>query len=128
MKNLIRLIRPHQWVKNLVVLLPVFFGGALLHIESVYAGLVTALCFSFAASSIYCLNDIVDVEDDRQSPYGFRCNQHHTRLYTYVFDVRFVDAFDLFVTPKPTRDSMCNPILLVIKHSLLPKVKAVCNY
>ena len=37
MKNLIRLIRPHQWVKNLVVLLPVFFGGALLHIESVYA-------------------------------------------------------------------------------------------
>lgn len=68
MKNLIRLIRPHQWVKNLVVLLPVFFGGALLHIESVYAGLVTAFCFSFAASSIYCLNDIVDVEDDRQHP------------------------------------------------------------
>ena len=68
MKNLIRLIRPHQWVQNLVVLLPVFFGGALLHIESVYAGLVTALCFSFAASSIYCLNDIVDVEDDRQHP------------------------------------------------------------
>ena len=68
MKNLIRLIRPHQWVKNLVVLLPVFFGGALLHIESVYAGLVTALCFSFAASSIYCLNDIVDVDDDRQHP------------------------------------------------------------
>lgn len=68
MKNLIRLIRPHQWVKNLVVLLPVFFGGALLHIESVYAGLVTALCFSFAASSIYCLNDIVDVEDDKQHP------------------------------------------------------------
>ena len=68
MKNLIRLIRPHQWAKNLVVLLPVFFGGALLHIESVYAGLVTALCFSFAASSIYCLNDIVDVEDDRQHP------------------------------------------------------------
>ena len=68
MKNLIRLIRPQQWVKNLVLLLPVFFGGALLHIESVYAGLVTALCFSFAASSIYCLNDIVDVDDDRQHP------------------------------------------------------------
>lgn len=68
MKNLIRLIRPHQWVKNLVVLLPVFFGGALLHIESVYAGLITALCFSFASSSIYCLNDIVDVDDDRRHP------------------------------------------------------------
>ena len=68
MKNLIRLIRPHQWIKNLVVLLPVFFGGALLQPEAVYAALVTALSFSFAASSIYCLNDIVDVEDDRRHP------------------------------------------------------------
>ncbi len=68
MKSLIRLIRPHQWIKNLVVLLPVFFGGALLQPEAVYAALVTALSFSFAASSIYCLNDIVDVEDDRRHP------------------------------------------------------------
>ena len=68
MKNLIRLIRPHQWIKNLVVLLPVFFGGALLQPEAVYAALVTAMSFSFAASSIYCLNDIVDVEDDRRHP------------------------------------------------------------
>ena len=68
MKNLIRLIRPHQWIKNLVVLLPVFFGGALLQPEAVYAALVTVLSFSFAASSIYCLNDIVDVEDDRRHP------------------------------------------------------------
>lgn len=68
MKNLIRLIRPHQWIKNLVVLLPVFFGGALLHPEAIYAGITTALSFSLAASSIYCLNDIVDVNDDRQHP------------------------------------------------------------
>ena len=68
MKSLIRLIRPHQWIKNLVVLLPVFFGGALLQPEAVYAALVTVLSFSFAASSIYCLNDIVDVEDDRRHP------------------------------------------------------------
>ena len=68
MKNLIRLIRPHQWIKNLVVLLPVFFGGALLQPEAVYAALATALSFSFAASSIYCLNDSVDVEDDRRHP------------------------------------------------------------
>lgn len=68
MKNLIRLIRPKQWIKNLVVLLPIFFGGALLSPEALWEGLVTALSFSFAASSIYCLNDIVDVEDDRHHP------------------------------------------------------------
>ena len=49
MKNLILLIRPHQWIKNLIVFLPVFFGGALLQWEAVYAGLITALSFSLTA-------------------------------------------------------------------------------
>lgn len=102
MKNLIRLIRPHQWVKNLVVLLPVFFGGALLHIESVYAGLVTALCFSFAASSIYCLNDIVDVEDDRQHP--VKCHRPMAsgaisipQGYTLMFLMFFLSMLSTFL-------------------------------
>ena len=68
MKDLIRLIRPKQWIKNLVVLLPIFFSGALLRLEALYAGGVTALAFCFVASSIYCLNDIIDVEDDRKHP------------------------------------------------------------
>ena len=68
MKNLILLIRPHQWIKNLIVFLPVFFGDALLQWEAVYAGFITVLSFSLTASSIYCLNDIVDVHDDRQHP------------------------------------------------------------
>lgn len=73
MKNLIRLIRPKQWIKNLIVILPVFFGGALLHPSAIYAGLITALSFSFAASSIYCLNDIIDIEDDKHHP--IKCNR-----------------------------------------------------
>ncbi|MBF1397105.1 MAG: decaprenyl-phosphate phosphoribosyltransferase [Prevotella histicola] len=73
MKNLIRLIRPKQWIKNLIVLLPVFFGGALLHPSAIYAGLITALSFSFAASSIYCLNDIIDIENDKHHP--IKCNR-----------------------------------------------------
>lgn len=102
MKNLIRLIRPHQWVKNLVVLLPVFFGGALLHVESVYAGLVTALCFSFAASSIYCLNDIVDVDDDRRHP--VKCHRPMasgaisiTQGYTLMFLMFFLSMLSTFL-------------------------------
>lgn len=68
MKNLILLIRPHQWIKNLIVLLPIFFGGALLDSSKIIEALITVLSFSFAASSIYCLNDIVDIEDDRNHP------------------------------------------------------------
>ena len=73
MKEIIRLIRPHQWIKNLVVLFPIFFGGALGHLESLYEGCITMVAFSFIASSIYCLNDIIDVEDDRRHPK--KCNR-----------------------------------------------------
>ena len=64
----VRPIRPKQWIKNLIVLLPVFFGGALLQPEPLLSGLTTALAFCFAASSIYCLNDLIDVNDDRRHP------------------------------------------------------------
>ena len=56
MKNLILLIRPHQWIKNLIVFLPVFFGGALLQWEAVYAGFITVLSFS-SDGLIYLLSE-----------------------------------------------------------------------
>lgn len=68
MKGLIKLIRPKQWIKNLFVFIPMFFGGSLLDREDILASLVTFFSFSFAASSIYCLNDIIDVEADRRHP------------------------------------------------------------
>lgn len=68
MINLCRLIRPKQWIKNTIVLLPIFFGGSLLRVEALYAGFITALSFSFISSSIYCLNDIIDLKDDRRHP------------------------------------------------------------
>ncbi len=66
--NILRIIRPHQWLKNVFVLLPLFFGGSLLDPHDIAAALVAVMAFSFMASAIYCLNDIVDVEDDRRHP------------------------------------------------------------
>lgn len=68
MKNLLLLIRPKQWIKNLVVLFPIFFGGALLHPDALCSGFITVLSFCFIASSIYCLNDIIDADEDRHHP------------------------------------------------------------
>lgn len=67
-KDILKIIRPHQWVKNVFVLVPLFFGGSLLDSTDIAASAVTFMAFSFIASSIYCLNDIVDVEDDRRHP------------------------------------------------------------
>ena len=66
MKNLIRLTRPYQWVKNIFILLPLFFGGALTDFPSAILALKAFFAYSFAASAIYCYNDIIDVEDDRK--------------------------------------------------------------
>lgn len=66
MKNIIRLIRPHQWIKNAFVFLPMFFGGQLADVGTLWNSLVAFFAFSFVASSIYCYNDILDVDDDRR--------------------------------------------------------------
>ena len=68
MKNLFLLIRPQQWIKNLVIFLPVFFGRAILDSHAMLNSFITMLAFCFISSSIYCLNDIVDRNDDRKHP------------------------------------------------------------
>lgn len=68
MKKTLLLIRPQQWIKNGFVLIPMFFGGRLLNADDANASVVTFFAFSFAASAIYCFNDIVDVDADRRHP------------------------------------------------------------
>ena len=68
MKNIILLIRPHQWLKNIFVFLPLFFDKKLLHIDYLVNAIWVFAAFSLAASAIYCLNDIMDIETDRQHP------------------------------------------------------------
>lgn len=64
----IRIVRPRQWVKNFFIFIPLFFGGQMSNTALLLDALTTFIAFSLAASSIYCLNDIVDVEADRQHP------------------------------------------------------------
>jgi len=61
-------LRPHQWVKNVFVLAPVLFAkeifdGALL---TRAAGAFVVFCL--LASAVYTINDVADVEADRQHP------------------------------------------------------------
>ncbi len=67
-KDIIRLIRPKQWIKNFFVFVPVFFGGALFDYQALLNVAIAFVAFSFAASSIYCFNDLRDVADDRLHP------------------------------------------------------------
>lgn len=66
----IRLLRPRQWLKNVFVILPLIFGGRMIDGGLSYwlNCLVAFAAFSLAASSIYCINDVVDAPYDAAHP------------------------------------------------------------
>lgn len=66
--NIIKLLRPAQWLKNGFVFLPMFFGGSLTSGQAWLQSTIAFFTFCFAASAVYCLNDIVDAPADRMHP------------------------------------------------------------
>lgn len=61
----IKLMRIPHWIKNILVLLPVFFGGKILYGNKLLQAVMACIGFCFASSVVYCVNDIKDVESDR---------------------------------------------------------------
>jgi len=75
-RALIQVLRPHQWVKNLLVFVPVVLDHKLFHPETMARAATAFAAFCCAASSAYVLNDILDREADgthstkRQRPFA----------------------------------------------------------
>ena len=67
-RQIITLMRPHQWLKNLFVFMPLFFDRHATDWHYVWPCIVAFLAFCLAASGIYCFNDIHDAEADRLHP------------------------------------------------------------
>src|SRR6185312_13929181 len=68
LRGLVRALRPHQWVKNLLVFVPLVCAAAFDNIGSWEAALECFLGFCAIASAIYLLNDIADLASDRAHP------------------------------------------------------------
>lgn len=61
----IRLLRPHQWIKNAFVFTGLVFAHAWHQPQIVLAVIYTAISFCFMSSSVYILNDILDLKQDQ---------------------------------------------------------------
>jgi 4-hydroxybenzoate polyprenyltransferase len=61
-------LRPHQWAKNALVLLPMLLAPGALTATMVLRGFVAVAAFCLCASAGYVLNDILDIEADRAHP------------------------------------------------------------
>ncbi|PAU45038.1 decaprenyl-phosphate phosphoribosyltransferase [Streptomyces albireticuli] len=66
--GLVRNARPHQWVKNILVLAAPAAAGQLSDIDILRQSAIVFLLFCAATSSIYLINDALDVEADRAHP------------------------------------------------------------
>ena len=66
--NLIKLARPKQWLKNFFVFAPLLFSKHIFDPSYVINSLEAFFTFCLISSSVYIINDILDVESDRAHP------------------------------------------------------------
>ena len=69
MNDMIQLIRPKHWVKNIVVLLPIVFGSKMTDAMAWTHGITAVISFCLLSSFGYIINDIRDARSDREHPH-----------------------------------------------------------
>jgi len=68
LKLLPKILRVHQWVKNLLIFIPLLAAHRIYDEALVMKSLLVFFSFSFVASSVYIINDLVDIKSDRLHP------------------------------------------------------------
>ncbi len=66
LRSAVKALRPHQWVKNLLVFVPLFLAHQTDQLSKTGAALLAFAAFCCCASAIYVLNDLLDIETDRR--------------------------------------------------------------
>ncbi len=67
-KNYFLLTRPFQWVKNLIIFIPLIFAKKLFELDAFVLSSIAFVSFILASSIIYIFNDICDLEKDKKHP------------------------------------------------------------
>ncbi len=68
LKAFIKALRPHQWIKNILLFIPLFLAHELTSVDKIITILLAFVSMSLCASSVYIINDLFDLEADRYHP------------------------------------------------------------
>lgn len=130
--NLLRLVRPRQWIKNLAIFAAITFGGELFNIDLLQKAGVAFLVYCMLSSAIYIINDVFDVERDKMHPFKkFRPLAHgdlSIRLATVTAAILVLLSFSIGITVNPAFfGSMVVYLLLQISYSAFLKHIAIID-
>jgi decaprenyl-phosphate phosphoribosyltransferase len=67
-KPYIEILRPHQYLKNVLIFTPLFFAGKVMDFPLLLRSAMAFIAFSLTASAVYVINDYGDIEEDREHP------------------------------------------------------------
>src|SRR5579862_1737873 len=65
---ILRSLRPHQWLKNLIVFVPIITSHQWRNAPAWGHAAEAFIVFCLAASGLYCINDVFDMDADREHP------------------------------------------------------------
>ena len=68
LKAVFKTMRPKQWIKNVFVFAAIVFDKQLTHVVPLLHTVLAVLAFSLVSSAVYLVNDLVDIEKDREHP------------------------------------------------------------
>tara|TARA_Y100000591_G_scaffold204933_1_gene177422 strand:- start:4025 stop:4936 length:912 start_codon:yes stop_codon:yes gene_type:complete len=114
--NILKIIRPYQWVKNTLIFIPMLMSHQL-SIDNFVLSLKAFVAFSLIASSIYVINDIADIESDQKHPFKkYRPLAagliNITQCKIIIFFLLFLCALILLTTSK-------NFILIILSYFII---------
>lgn len=64
----LKALRVHQWLKNLLIFLPLLAAHKLFQLDAALLSVLAFISFGLCASGVYLLNDLLDLESDRNHP------------------------------------------------------------
>lgn len=66
LRTMLKALRVHQWMKNLLIFVPLLASHRFLEVSLIQQGVIAFVAFGACASSVYLLNDLLDLSDDRR--------------------------------------------------------------
>lgn len=133
LKSWIKALRFHQWMKNLLIFVPLLASHKASHGDLLLDGVLAFLFFGLCASSVYVLNDLLDLPDDRHHSTKrnrpFASGALPVQAGLMVFPVLLVAAFagSFWLLPRQFTVALALYYVMTLAYSLVLKRKMVVD-